>query len=283
MIKSCVTIALIPEIKTGPWIFWEDLASSLAKAAALGFDAVELFTRSGDALDPHQLDDLLEQHQLKLAAVGTGAGKVIHGLTLVDPDPLIRRRAIGFISEMIAFGAGLGAPAIIGSMQGNIPTGIERTETLKLLAEGLDVLGDHAGALGVPLLYEPLNRYESNLLNTLESAAGFLDTLQTKNIKLLADLFHMNIEEANLAESIYNNGAYIGHVHFADSNRKPMGFGHTDMSPIAKSLKEIGYSGYVSAEAFPFPDSDQAAAQTISAFKTYFSSENREEISHLNL
>jgi sugar phosphate isomerase/epimerase len=62
-----------------------------------------------------------------------------------------------------------------------------------------------------------------------------------------------------------------------------MGFGHTDMSPIAKSLKEIGYSGYVSAEAFPFPDSDQAATQTISAFKTYFSSENREEISHLNL
>jgi sugar phosphate isomerase/epimerase len=145
------------------------------------------------------------------------------------------------------------------------------------------MLGDLAGNLGVPLIYEPLNRYETNLFNTLESAAGFIDTLDSRHIKLLADLFHMNIEEENLEESIYNNGAYIGHVHFADSNRKPMGFGHTDMSPIAKSLKEIGYSGYVSAEAFPFPDSDQAAAQTISAFKTYFSSENREEISHLNL
>jgi sugar phosphate isomerase/epimerase len=268
MIKSCVTITLIPEIKTGPWIFWEDLPSSLAKAAALGFDAVELFTRSRDALDPPQLAYLLEQHQLKLAAVGTVAGKVIHALTLIDPNPNIRKHAISFFSDLIEFGKAFGVPAIIGSMQGNVIPRIERPETLKLLAEGLDVLGDHAGTLVVPLLYEPLNRYESSLLNTLESAAGSLDTLQTKSIKLLADPFHMNIEEANLAENIYNNGATIG---------------HTDMSPIAKSLKEIGYSGHFSAEAFPFPDSDQAAGQTISAFKTYFSSENREEISHLNL
>lgn len=273
MIQSCVTIALVPEIRTGPWIFWEDLPSSLAKARALGFDAVELFTRSGDALDPNYLADLLEKYQLRLAAVGTGAGKVIEGLTLVDPDPLIRRQAIDFISQMIDFGAAFGAPAIIGSMQGNVFPGKEHEKALKLLAESLEHLGEYAGNRGVTLLYEPLNRYESNLLNTLESAAGFLDTLKTKQVRLLADLFHMNIEEGNLAESIHQYGAYIGHVHFADSNRKPMGYGHTDMSLIAKALKEIAFLGYVSAEAFPFPDSDQAAAQTISSFNTYFSSQ----------
>lgn len=270
MIKSCVTIALIPEIKTGPWIFWDDLSTSLAKAASLGFDAVELFTRSGDAVDPYLLADMLSQHQLQLAALGTGAGKVIHGLTLVDPDPVIRQRAIDFISEMITFGGKFGAPVIIGSMQGNIVQGMDRSVALSLLSEGLEQLGDRAEALGVSLIYEPLNRYESNLGNTLEFAAELVESLQTRQVKLLADFFHMNIEEENLAESIYKYGRLIGHVHFADSNRRPIGSGHTDMALIAKALKEIGYSGYVSAEAFPFPNSEQAAIQTITAFRTYF-------------
>lgn len=283
MIKSCVTITLVPQIKTGPWIFWNDLEDSLRKAADLGFDAVELFTYSGGDLDTVRLANLTEHYQLKIAAVGTGAGKVIHGFTLVDPDPNIRKKAIDFIADMIRFGAGFGAPAIIGSMQGNVLPGIDRLEAVNILADGLDVLGEFAGNLGVPLIYEPLNRYETNLFNTFESAVEFLDKLGTKNVKLLADLFHMNIEEVNLAESIYKFGAYIGHVHLADSNRRPMGLGHTDMAPIAKSLKEINYSGYVSAEAFPFPNPDQAAAQTMSVFRTYFSPEKREEITHLNL
>ena len=80
----------------------------------------------------------------------------------------------------------------------------------------------------------------------------------------------MNIEEVNLSESIRKFGKDIGHVHFADSNRKPMGFGHTEMAPIAEALKEIGYAGYVSAEAFPFPNPDAAAEQTIRAFREYF-------------
>jgi sugar phosphate isomerase/epimerase len=283
MIKSCVTIALVPQIKTGPWIFWDDLENAFRKAADLGFDAVELFTAAGADVAPVRVTNLIEQYQLKIAAVGTGAGKVIHGLTLVDPDPDIRKRAIDFISDMIRFGAAFGAPAIIGSMQGNVLPGMDRMEAVNLLAKSLDILGDLAGNLGVPLIYEPLNRYETNLFNTLESAAGFIDTLDSRHIKLLADLFHMNIEEVDMAESLYKFGSYIGHVHLADSNRRPMGLGHTDMSPIAKSLKEINYSGYVSAEAFPFPNPDQAAAQTISVFRTYFSPEKQAEITHLNL
>lgn len=283
MIRSCVTIALVPQIKTGPWIFWEDLESSMAKAAELDFDAIELFTPSADAIDSQRLLRLLEQYELKLAAVGTGAGKVIHGLTLTDADPEIRKKAVSFISEMISFGATFGAPAIIGSMQGNILPGMDREQVMNWLADGLNELGNHAGFLGVPLIYEPLNRYETNLLNTLEAGAKFIDTLKTKNLKLLADLFHMNIEETDLAESIYSFGSYIGHVHFADSNRKPVGFGHTEMATIAAALKEIEYSGFVSAEAFPYPDPDEAAKQTILSFKKFFSHGKKEEINSLNL
>jgi sugar phosphate isomerase/epimerase len=80
----------------------------------------------------------------------------------------------------------------------------------------------------------------------------------------------MNIEEADLAASIQKNRQYIGHVHFADSNRKPIGFGHTQMQLIADALKASGYDGYVSAEAFPWPDPNLAAEQTIRSFKQFF-------------
>ena len=270
MITSAVTLNLIESMSQGPWIFWHDLEESLKKAAQLGFDGVELFTRSGTDLDTNHLQDRLDRHGLQLAAVGTGAGKVIQGLTLTDPDPEIRKKAVDFITEMISFGAPFGAPAIIGSMQGNVLPSGHREETFALLAEGLEILGRYAASEGVILIYEPLNRYETNLFNTLETGSQFLEKNSGTNIKLLADLFHMNIEEDNLAESIRKYGNHIGHVHFADSNRKPMGFGHTDMAPIAEALKEIGYSGYVSAEAFPFPNPDTAAEQTIKAFQKYF-------------
>src|SRR5690606_12407813 len=123
---------------------------------------------------------------------------------------------------------------------------------------------------GVFLIYEPLNRYETNLLNTLQAGSEFVDGLQTKGVKLLADLFHMNIEEDDLAKAIRDYGKHIGHVHFADSNRKPIGFGHTSMEPIALALQEIKYQGYVSAEAFPWPNPDSAELQTSTSIQKNF-------------
>jgi sugar phosphate isomerase/epimerase len=208
-----------------------------------------------------------------LAAVGTGAGKVLHGLTLTDPDAEVRRKAIAFVADMMTFGARFGCPAIIGSMQGSMAQGVERFQALQWLEEALDTLGEHAEEFGVTLIFEPLNRYETNLLNTLGEGAALLDMLQTKNVKLLADLFHMNIEEQDLAATIRQLGVYIGHVHFADSNRRPVGYGHTPITGIASALRAINYSGYVSAEAFPWPSPVEAARQTISAFKQFFTKE----------
>jgi len=94
MIKSAVTIALVSQIKTGPWIFWDNLEESMGKAAALGFDAIELFTASGNAISTDVLKKLLGKYKLQLAAVGTGAGKVIHGLTLTDADNTIEKKPL---------------------------------------------------------------------------------------------------------------------------------------------------------------------------------------------
>lgn len=271
MTKSCATIALVPEIKTGPWIYWEQPDISIPKAARLGFDAVELFTASADAVNPDKLQQLCETNKIEIAAVGTGAGKVLHGLTLTSPNKDVREKAVAFISEMITFGAGFGAPAIIGSMQGNAEPGTERPQAVAWLAEGLNELGPQAQEQGVSLIYEPLNRYETNMFNQLGMGADFLETLDSRNVMLLADLFHMNIEEESIANAIRANAARIGHLHFADSNRRPVGMGHTDMTDIARALKDVGYTGYASAEVFPWPDPDTAAEQTMRAFKECFS------------
>ncbi len=270
MIRSAVTVSLVKEARGGPFVFWDDLPAACRKAAELGFDAVEIFAPSPAAVDRDSLKGLLEEHRLQVAAVGTGAGMVIHGLSLTDPNAENRSAAKEFIKQMIGFGAPFGAPAIIGSMQGRWGGELSRDAALNLLSEALNELGQEAEGQSVPLIYEPLNRYETNLITRIADGVKFLESLSTKNVQLLADLFHMNIEEANVAEAIRAGKGRIGHVHFVDSNRQAAGLGHTDFAPIAAALKNTGYDGYVSAEAFPLPDPDTAAAKTIEAFTKYF-------------
>jgi len=267
---SAITISLVPEARGGPFVFWDDLSAGCEKAASLGFGAVEVFPRSAQELDVWLLQSLLAQHRLKLAAVGTGAGWVVHKLRLTDPDLSTRRRAQEFVAAIIDLAGNFGAPAIIGSMQGRWEGSVSRDQALDWLAEALEELAPRAQGHGVPLLFEALNRYETNVLNNVEDSLAFLKGLRTQNVKLLCDLFHMNIEEANIADALRNAGVQLGHLHFADSNRRAMGFGHTNMASVVQALRETGYNGYVSAEVLPLPDSDAAAKQTIASFRKWF-------------
>ena len=269
MIRSSVTISLVAEARGGPFVFWDDLAGGCQQAKELGFEAVEVFAPSADAVKPETLRKLLADHGLGLAAVGTGAGWVKHRLHLTLPDAAARTKARDFIRSIIDFGGPLGAPAIIGSMQGRHGDGVDQAAATGYLSEALEALGEHARQYGVPLVYEPLNRYETNLVNTVEAGVKLLAGLSTNNVVLLADLFHMNIEEVDIAAAIRAGRGHIGHVHFVDSNRRPAGCGHLDFEPIAAALAEIGYTGFASAEALPWPDSQTAARQTIAAVRQY--------------
>ncbi len=270
MIRSAVTVSLVEEARGGPFVYWTDLADACKKAQQFGFDAVEVFPPSSTAVDPARLRMLLNDHGLALAAVGTGAGWVKRRLTLTQADVANRVQARDFIREIIDFAGPFHAPAIIGSMQGRSGDGVEHPTALGYLADALEALGEHAKQYDVPLIYEPLNRYETNLANTLDAGAKLLRSLSTTNVVLLADLFHMNIEEINPADALRSAGKHVGHVHFVDSNRRAAGFGHVDFAPIAQAIHEIGYTGYASAEALPLPDPDTAAEQTAHAFRRYF-------------
>ncbi|HYE21661.1 MAG TPA: sugar phosphate isomerase/epimerase family protein [Tepidisphaeraceae bacterium] len=265
--KTAITIALVPQARQGPFVFHGDLAGSVAEAARLGFDGVEVFPPSGSAVDAGELRGMLAEHGLALAAVGTGAGWVVEKLSLTDPDAGARRRAVEFVRGIVDFAGGFGAPAIIGSMQGRHADG-KREAALGWLAESLGALAGHAKqTYGAPLLYEPLNRYETNLFNRQGDAAAWLDEVGLADVMILADLFHMNIEERDVAGTLRGLGPRLGHVHCVDSNRLAAGWGHTDFSPIVAVLREVGYAGYLSAECFPAPDSEAAARQTIRRYR----------------
>ena len=272
MIKSAVTVSLVEQARKGPFVFHEDLNAACRAAADFGFDAIELFAPSGAAIRALPVARLLREYGLALAAVGTGAGMVIHKLSLCDADVNRREQAAEFVRDIISAGSEFGAPAIIGSMQGQWNDVVDRPTAFQYLQDALQTLGEHAGTCGTVLNYEPLNRYETNIATTLIAGVELLKPLATKHVRLLADLFHMNIEEASIAEALREAGSFVGHVHFVDSNRQAAGRGHMDYAPIVTALNAIQFSGYASAEAFPVPDSNTAARQTIETFRTCFRS-----------
>jgi sugar phosphate isomerase/epimerase len=269
--KSSVTISLVEEARGGPFVFWGDLEGNCRRAGEFGFDAVEIFPPGADTVSGARLRQTLDACSLQLAAVGTGAGWLKHRLSLTDPSPECREMAQEFIAAMIDFAGRLGAPAIIGSMQGRGAPPVDRAVAHEWLRRALDQLGPLAARHGVPLLYEPLNRYETNVCNSLASGCELLTSLETDNVLLLADLFHMNIEEADLSAALQQAGARVGHVHWVDSNRCAVGMGHLQIGPVMDALRATGYDGYLSAEALPRPDSMAAAEQTISAFRLWTS------------
>lgn len=263
--KSAITISLVEEARGGPFVLWDGLEKSIAVAGELEYDAVEIFAPSVDAIDPTALTQMLDNAGVKLCALGTGAGWVKSRLQLADPDAGKRQQARDFVRNIIDLAGPFGASAIIGSMQG--PSGHTDESALQYLADALEDGGAHSAQYNVPLIYEPLNRYETRQCCTVADGVQLLESLSTDNVRLLCDLFHMNIEESDIAEALVSGGKWVGHIHFVDSNRRPVGLGHMQYGRIIEALRTIDYQGYLCAEAFPYPDPHEAARQTMRAFK----------------
>ncbi len=262
---SSVTVCLVPEARGGPFVFWDDLAESCKQAANLGFDAIELYPSSPESIDVAGLRRVLSDNRLQLSALASGAGFVAHGLTLSSEEAEIRERASRFVAALIDLGAEFGAPVIIGSMKGSLREG-NSASTVSRLVDSLQQLCDHAGRRGTYVLLEATNRYETRLINRLAEGVELIRTFKLR-AKILADLFHMNIEEESICAALQEAAGDLGYVHFVDSNRHPPGQGHLGLCGIISALKTMGYDGYLSAEVLPYPDSIAAASLTISAFR----------------
>lgn len=237
------------------------IAENIAKIKSLGYDGVELAVRDPAALDVSVLKSLLTKHRLPVPAIGTGQAFGEEGLSFTHPDASIRRKAIDRIKSHMSLAKNLGAIVIIGLVRGKKESNTSGDEVEHWLVEALTECASENET--VKLAIEPINRYETGLINTVASGLKLVDTIGLDNVGLLLDTFHMNIEEPSITESMVAAGDRLFHFHVADSNRWYPGAGHIDFGEILATLDQAGYRGFISAEILPLPDPDTAAIRTI--------------------
>jgi len=247
--------------------FKGDLETNLARIASLGYDGVELAIRDPRLVDLDDLERLIRKHNLVVPALGTGQAWGEEGLSFTDPDPAVRRAAIERIKShvpvAIRFKAERPAVIIIGLVRGIVKPGVDHAQAMDWLIEALRECSETARPHGIRLALEPINRYETTLINNAAQGLELIERVGADNFGLLLDTFHMNIEEPNIEDSIQQTGERIFHFHVADSNRWYPGAGHLDFNSVLKALFATGYAGFVSGEFMPMPDATTGAQKAI--------------------
>jgi sugar phosphate isomerase/epimerase len=232
-----------------------DLVEKFAFARDAGFDGIELRAR-GDLEFAARMPEFV-------AAARAG---VVARTVCPDTDHFIgdfdaerRRDAIVQLRSQLSVIAQLGGegvltPASWGMFSLRLPPFVpprDADEDRKVLLEALVQLGEHAAREGVWLAVEPINRYEDYMINRLDQAVDLAAEVREAgfdSVRVCADLFHMNIEEDDLAATIRRAADWIAHVHVDDSNRLQPGTGHLDFSTVFAALHEIGYDGWLTLE-----------------------------------
>jgi sugar phosphate isomerase/epimerase len=252
-----------PDVAFGPLALLSgSFEEKVQKAAALGYDGIELMVRDPAGLDWQHVKRTLEEAGLQTPQVVTGELYGADGLRLVTPDEDLYRRSVQRTQSVIDLAAYLGAMVNIGRLRGRLD-GLVAASPWFEAVERLGSLAAYAAQRGVRLSLEPLNRYETDFILDVAGAMRMVADLQCDNVGLMLDLFHMNIEEASIERSLLAAGDRCWHVHIADSNRRYPGAGHVDFDGVFATLEGMGYDGYVSAELLPLPDADTAARETI--------------------
>lgn len=246
-----------------------DIQETIPALAGLGFDGVETAVRDPSQVDVEGLAAAVERSGVAVPAVGTGQAYVEEGLSLTGPDEQARVRAVARLLAQVSVARRLNALLIVGLIHGPIPPDMDRAAAEERLLTGLGTVARAARTAGVRLVIEPINRYETNWLNTVDEVLDLIGRLGEDNVGVLPDTFHMNIEESDITAALRRAGARVWHVHVADSNRRAPGWGHLDFGPVVRTLGEMGYAGFLSAEILPNPGLLDAAWQTIVAMRPF--------------
>jgi sugar phosphate isomerase/epimerase len=277
--KVRIAITATPsQPRYAPLLLCGDIADAFRQAEEFGCQGVEIHMRRAEDVDAKAVRRWVADYDLGVPTVGTGMARA-DGLTFADPDPEVRARTVERVGGHIAFAAEVGSAVTIGSLSGKLGDceGEERRSRRSRAIECLEQVCRLAARSGVIVLLEPLNRYECDYLNTLADGMNVAAEIGAPNLKLLADTFHMNIEEADLAASLDAAGLLIAHVHLADTNRQAPGHGHLDVAGILETLDGIGYQGYLSFEVFPLPNAFEAIRDGVDAVHAALSTAAHQE------
>jgi 5-keto-L-gluconate epimerase len=265
-----IGLAIAPEhaLPTAFVVFRDRLVVGIEKAARLGYDAIELALADANECDVAEIKRLLDNHRMSLAAISTGRVFAERKVWMTHPDAAIRRRAVAVVNGLVDLAAVFGSRVNLGRARGFVHEGETRAAAEARFVTCIRACADHAALLGVEILLEPVNRYEINFINSVTEGIALAKTIDRANVRLMPDVFHMNIEDVSILGSLEQAGPLVGYVHFADSNRWAPGQGHLDFPAIVSTLRKMHFDGYVTVEILPHPDPDTAATQAIAYLRT---------------
>ena len=241
--------------------FKGDSEANVARIASYGYTGVELAIRDPLLVDAGELEAVLAHHGLEAPAIGTGQAWGEERLSFTSDDPAVRSAAVARVISHVPLARRLRAVIILGLIRGITPPGQDHAQSMDYLVDALQSCA--AAGEGVRFALEPLNRYETDLIHTVDEGLDLIQRVGAENFGLLLDTFHMNIEESSIEASIRAAGDRIFHFHVADSNRWHPGAGHLDFGSILGVLRHTGYTGYVSGEFMPMPDADTGARRAL--------------------
>jgi sugar phosphate isomerase/epimerase len=224
----------------------------------LGYTALEPFVRDPKLFDTRLLQKKAAIYGLEIAAIGTGPVVSDDKLTFTAKDEQVRAEAIRRAKEMAELASLFGCQVNVGKLRGDIDKGQPET-SWAWMEEGFRQLCEHADPYGVPITLEPQNKMIINNLNSTQEALAFINRLQIPNLRLMLDVFHMNLEDQSLAASFIEAGDQLVHIHFADSNRLSPGKGNLNFKEIIRILKALKYDRCITLEVSQLPDSFTAA------------------------
>ncbi|MHC4714046.1 MAG: TIM barrel protein [Planctomycetota bacterium] len=258
--KLSVAVASI-QAPLDAFVVWRGFEQSVAKAADMGYEGVELALKAADEVDPAALSSILSRRGLDVSCISTGQVFAVLGLYFTHPDKVQRDRAIDVFRGLCDLAADFGGLVNVGRARGFVAEGQMFEMAEALFVDTARRILDYAAAKGVTLIIEPVNRYEINFVNSLDEGAALLAKVGRENIGLMPDVFHMNIEDARIGEALARHGGLVEYIHFADSNRMAPGWGHLDFDDVFDGLEKARYDGWASIEILPQPDPDSAARQ----------------------
>ncbi|WP_315987542.1 sugar phosphate isomerase/epimerase family protein [Actinomadura sp. HBU206391] len=257
-------------IGVNTWI-WESpltddtLAALAPRIRGFGADAIELPVEEPGDWDPAAARKVLDDHGLAPAAV---IAVIPPGRDLVAADLPTVTRAQDYLRHCVDVAAQVGAPVVAGPMYAGVGRTWrmdpgERARHYAELRAGLAPVAEHARAAGVRLAVEPLNRYETSLLNTVAQAMEALDGLPAESVGLALDVYHMNIEEHDLIGPVGAAGSRIAHVQVCANDRGAPGADHLDWPGFLTALRDANYTGPLCIESFTAHNATIAVAASI--------------------
>lgn len=244
------------KIAANTWIWTDNFAAHqsaiIKKVSNLGFDGIEI-PISGARINIAELRKLLFETGRGLVPIvlvgGTPSEDISSGISE------IRRNGEKRIHRSIEICNSLGGQLVGGPMYASTSnpsyySEVRRTTMLSRSVESMKRMADFAAQKKIKIAIEPICRYNNSFLNTVQQAKSFLREVGRKNVGLLLDTFHLNIEEKSVKSAILEAGENLFHFHACENDRGVPGTGHIDWNEIADALDEIGYSGWLSIESF---------------------------------